>query len=185
MSKNFKSIIRDRYKGRGNCWVKIPKDSFAYTKMIETVSSLNCTEFLKHIEREGFGWVRFSKPSGTESDQYCLFEVRHRGSKIDHPDTILSLPDSVAKTLPLLGNTPVKLELEIDPSFRKTKKQDSVIKRRKSNKLVKLENKDLNQHKAKIEVISEASLTNTTASELRAWEAFLKAEDLLEHSIDY
>ena len=185
MSKNFKSIIRDRYKGRGNCWVKVPNDSPAYEKMVETVSSLDSAEFLKHIEREGFGWIRFSKPSGTETDQYCLFEVRHRGSKIDHPDTILSLTDSVAKTLPLLGNTPVKLELEVDPSFRKETNKNTVIKRRKRNNSDGLESQDLKHRKVKIEVISENSLTNTTAKELKAWEAFLEAEDLLEHSIDY
>ena len=32
MNKNFKKEIRERYRGRGNSWVKVPKESDAYKK---------------------------------------------------------------------------------------------------------------------------------------------------------
>ena len=99
----------------------MPKENEAYERTLEVIQAASASQYFSHIEREGFAWIRFSKPSGTEVDQRCLFEVRYKGSKIDHPDSILDLEDSIAKTLPLLGNTPVKLQLEVEPSQRKQK----------------------------------------------------------------
>ena len=121
MSKNFKNTIRDRYKGRGNCWVKVPQDSSVYNDVITIANSEDGSDYISHVEREGFAWIRFSKPTGSQEKPQAIFEVRKRGSKIDHPDCILILDDSIAKDLPLLGNTPVKLQIEIDPAHRKVK----------------------------------------------------------------
>ena len=185
MSKNFKAKIRDRYKGRGNCWVKVPKDNEAYDKTLEVIQNVNATEYITHIEREGFAWIRFSKPSGSEESPSCLFEVRYKGSKIDHPDSILNISDSIAESLPLLGNTPVKLQLEIEPSKRKAKEVKASIPKRRKSKTSHTFNYNENEAKveARLEVIQEAALTRPTSYELKEWEDFLKAEGLLEYSI--
>ena len=75
--------------------------------------------FLEHVTREGFGWARFSKVEGSESEPVEVFEVRYKGSKIDHPDNLLTVLHKVSKDFPLLGNTPVKLDIEVLPSNRK------------------------------------------------------------------
>ena len=124
MSKNFKNTIRDRYKGRGNCWVKVPQDSSVYNDVITIANTEDGADYISHVEREGFAWIRFSKPTGSQENPQVIFEVRKRGSKIDHPDCILTLDDSLVKDLPLLGNTPVKLQIEVDPANRKQKKEN-------------------------------------------------------------
>ena len=185
MSKNFKARIRDRYKGRGNCWVKLPKESEAYEKALELIQFPDAHEFINHVKREGFVWIRFSKPSGTKDEPRCLFELRYKGSKIDHPDCILDLSDSVAETLPFLGNTPVKLQLEINPSMRKVKQEKPELPKKRKNKKSNMHDIDDNETVVmnRLEVIQEAVLTKPTTHELKEWEAFLKAEDLLEYSI--
>lgn len=190
MSKNFKAEIRERYTGRGNCWVKVPHNSDVYTKMVEAVPSADHSEsFFKHVDREGFGWIRFSKPCGSEDAQYCLFEVRYRGAKLDHPDCVLKLENETAKALPLLGNTPVKLQLEVDPLERKEKKESSPVKRskkltRKSNSIADAGVKDDLNSMRSLEIISEKKLSNASSLELKKWEEFLTAEDLIDFAIE-
>jgi len=186
MSKNFKALIRERYKGRGNCWVKVPKNNDAYSKTLELINNDDAGDYIRHVEREGFAWIRFSKPAGTDDDPRCLFEVRFKGSKIDHPDCILDLPDSIAKCLPLLGNTPVKLQLEIEPEKRKAKQTSNPSpKKRKSKKIGSFSSSftDADHVRTRVESIQEAVLTKPTTGELKEWEEFLKAEGLLEYSI--
>jgi len=186
MSKNFKAKIRDRYKGRGNCWVKVLKDNEVYNRVISVIKDLDANSYISHIEREGFAWIRFSKPSGDESNKRCLFEVRYKGSKLDHPDVILDIEDSLAERLPLLGNTPVKLQLETEPAKRKAKKENTPKpKKRKNARTLNsannvLDNKEIEN---KLESIKEAKLTKATEAELREWELFLKAEGLLDFAI--
>ena len=182
MSKNFKNVIRDRYKGRGNCWVKIPKDSVVYNDVISIANTDDGSDYISHVEREGFAWIRFSKPTGSQEKPQAIFEVRKRGSKIDHPDCILIIDDNIAKDLPLLGNTPVKLQIEIDPANRKVKKENNVPKRRKNKNNVQAQTNEEENHINTVEIIKEAKLTNVTATELKEWEAFLELEGLLENT---
>lgn len=182
MSNNFKNTIRDRYKGRGNCWVKVPQESVVYNEVVEIANTPDGAEYMTHIEREGFAWIRFSKPTGNESNPQVLFEVRKRGSKIDHPDCVITVNDDIAKTLPLLGNTPVKLQIEIDPANRKAKQEKNVPKRRKTksiqNDIEELES----EFQEAVEIVKEAKLTKSTATELKEWEKFLKLEGLLDYT---
>lgn len=183
--KNFKIAIRDRYKGRGNCWVKIPRGLETYDEVLKSLTQFNASEYIENVEREGFAWVRFSKPGGTKSNPECTFEIRFRGSKIDHPDTTLTLDDNLAKELPFLGNTPVKLELEIHPKDRKTKNKSAV--KRNSQKSKNVEGSHACKEEVNIikqvEIIKEEVATKSSSDELREWERFLAAEDLLEFSI--
>ena len=180
MSKNFKNIIRDRYKGRGNCWVKVPKENKVFNEVIEIANTSDGADYICHVEREGFAWIRFSKPTGNENNPQAIFEVRKRGSKIDHPDCIITINDNIAKDLPLLGNTPVKLQIEIDPAKRKVKKENNVPKRRKTSS--KDQDVAVESITNKIEIIKETKLSNASALELKEWERFLELEGLLDYT---
>ena len=183
--KNFKIAIRDRYKGRGNCWVKIPRELETYDEVLKTLTKFNASEYIENVEREGFAWVRFSKPGGTKDNPECIFEIRFRGSKIDHPDSTLTLDDKHAKELPFLGNTPVKLELEIHPKDRKAKSK-SVVKRSRQKSKNVVEGHTCKEEAniiKQVEIIKEEVATKSSSNELREWERFLAAEDLLEFSI--
>lgn len=184
MSKNkFKKQIQEKYKGRGNTWVKIPKDSQAYQSFLSLIP--DCSEgsvFLGHINREGFGWARFSKVEGTESDPVELFEVRYKGSKIDHPENLLKVSHSVSKDFPLLGNTPVKIDIEVLPENRKSKKQLPAFKRKivKNSEEVIEDYQDIEQE---ILIVKEAALTKPSNRELENWYEFLKLNGLYEENV--
>jgi len=185
MSKNnFKKTIQEKYKGRGNTWVKIPLNSKAFTEFSKYIPDNNEGKIFKsHIEREGFGWVRFSKVEGTEKEPLELFEVRYKGSKIDHPNNIMTLPYNISFDLPLLGNTPVKLQLEIDPLKRKEKDIKKTISKRnitKENIEILDENYDIS---TEIKIIKEAILTKPSDRELENWYEFLKLNDLYEDNV--
>ena len=179
MSTNFKAEIRNRYKGRGNCWVKVPAGSPAYQNVIDTISNVDASEYNSHIEREGFAWVRFSKPGGTESKPVAYYEVRYQGSKIDHPDSLICVPDNIAAKLPLLGNTPVKLQLEINPEDRKSEVAKPRLRKSIQNKSKSYVNLEV---KKEVEKIKKVVLTKPTSNELGQWKAFLAEEGLLDYS---
>ena len=181
MSKNkFKKSIQERYKGRGNTWVKVVKGTKAYEifekKLLSIEESLS---FQAHVKREGYGWLRFSKVTGTEGDPYENFELRYKGSKLDHVDCIVSMPYSVSKEMPLLGNTPVKLQIEIDPANRKKKSVSFVRKNASIGEEENIEDKPLEE----IKVIKEAALTKASTKELEEWYEFLKLNGLYEENV--
>ena len=81
----------------------------------------------------------------------------------------------------MLGNTPVKLQIEVDPANRKQKKENNIPKRRKKNSL-QLEEKSEENSVSTVEIIKEAKLTNSSAIELKEWEKFLELEGLLDYT---
>jgi len=181
MSKsNFKKSIQERYKGRGNTWVKVEQDTEAYNIFMSVLNQIeDNNNFVEHIEREGFGWLRFSRVEGDATNPMECFELRYRGSKIDHPDNIVSMPHSVAKEMPLLGNTPVKMQLEISPSNRKQKFSKPSLQKKKEETI---ENVEVNLSE-EVRVIKESVLTKPSNTELENWYNFLKANDLYEDNV--
>lgn len=174
---NFKKVIQDRYKGRGNSWVKVNKENIVYTQLISFISTIedDTSSFVRNIEREGFAWLRFSKASGSEDKPLCVFEVRYQGSKIDHPNCLLEINDSDAESLELLGNTPHKLQLEIKPSERSLKpnKTNTQVKK-------KVEDEDIIE---KVRIIKEATLTKPSNRELENWYNFLRVNNMYEEHV--
>ena len=179
---NFKSTIRDRYKGRGNCWVKVETNSPVYSEIITFLEDKDADNYLSHIEREGFAWLRFSKPTGTPESPKCIFEIRYKGSKIDHPDAILEIDDNIAATLEIIGNTPVKLQLEVDPADRKQKAEKPQPKKRRRSKPNQDEDLQFDVEE-KLVIVKEAALTSATPYEIKEWEDFLREEGLLEETL--
>ena len=184
MSKNsFKKIIQERYKGRGNSWVKVMKNqegSSEIKKLLDAQPKDEVLEYKSHTEREGFFWIRFTKIEGTSNNPLVMFEVRYKGSKIDHPNSTVLIEDKVAQHFSLLGNTPYKLQYEIDPSIRKAKKTNSpkklITNVKSSEEIIEL---DIEKE---IRVIKEASLTKPTDSELEEWYEFLKVNNIYEEN---
>lgn len=191
MGKNsFKANIRDRYKGRGNCWVRIDPDNQVYSKVINVLpkNEPEVQTYISHIEREGFAWVRFSKAEGVENNPITVFEVRYKGSKLDHPDTLLKIPDSEAQSLSLLGNTPVKLQIEVFPSDRKTNNKSQIkatsnVRKRKSKSTQDEASITSEELDIQISQVKETALGKANPYELKAWEKFLEVEGLLDESI--
>lgn len=185
MSKNnFKKDIQQKYKGRGNTWVKIQKDSPSFQQFLNLIPSCNDgILFRQHIDREGFGWARFSRVEGTAISPVELFEVRYKGSKIDQPENILEVSYDISKNFELLGNTPVKLNLEINPENRKEKEFKPSSFTRKTSKSSEEVIEDFQDVVQEIKIIKEAALTKPSTRELENWYEFLKLNGLYEENV--
>ena len=109
------------------------------------------------------------------------YEVRYRGSKFDHPENTITISDSIAKDLPLLGNTPVKLQLEVDPSVRKMKDNKPQLKKKQSE-YVALNQEEKVDIQDRIKTIEKAALSKPTSQELAQWKTFLIEEGLIDYS---
>jgi hypothetical protein len=187
MTKNsFKKIIQERYKGRGNSWVKVMKSqegSAQIQKLLDTLPKDKSAMYIQNTDREGFYWIRFVKAEGSSNESLVRFEVRYKGSKIDHPEFTVVIKDEVAQDFALLGNTPYKLQFEIDPANRKAKKSEHprnfVAKQIKSDDVFDV---DVDVEK-EIRIIKEVSLTKPTNRELEEWYEFLKVNNIYEENV--
>jgi hypothetical protein len=188
LSKNsFKTAIRERYRGRGNSWIKVPAGSETYSQVLNIVKSKSGTQYMSDIEKAGYAWIRYITPSGSVNKPTITCEIRYQGSKIEQPDTTIIIDDNIAKDLPLLGNTPFKLELEekhikpkktkiISPKKKKKKKEKEEI----VNETKRLQETFEEQIAREIDNAKEAALTLPTSQDLIQWKEFLSAEGLLE-----
>jgi hypothetical protein len=117
-----KNQIKNRHKGRGNTWLKIKNDTNAYQKILNIISSVDSKKIVSYFEKAGYAWVRFSK---VNKDDTGMYEIRYRGSKLDHPDCTINLEWKEINSFELLGNTPVKLYLETKESKKEVKTNDN------------------------------------------------------------
>lgn len=188
MSKNsFKAEIRERYRGRGNAWIKVPANTSIYNQVIEIVKSKSETQYITDVESAGYAWIRFVAPSGCTESPLVTCEIRYQGSKVEQPDTVIIIDDNIAKDLPLLGNTPFKLELEekhikpkktkiiVPKKKRKKKEKEEIV-----NETKRLQATFEEQIASEIDNAKEAALTLPTSQDLVQWKEFLAAEGLLE-----
>ncbi|MAJ89949.1 MAG: hypothetical protein CMD08_01565 [Flavobacteriales bacterium] len=184
MSKNsFKKSIQERYKGRGNSWVKVNSDQEGYDDIINHLKKFgdDSKEYISHIERESFAWIRFSKVEGDANNPLVRYEVRFKGSKVDQPESFLIFKHSLTETFDLLGNTPVKLQLEVLPANRK-QTSSKVIRNSNTSGSTKNE-EDIIDLEKEVRIIKEAALTKPTDRELENWYEFLKVNNLYEDNV--
>ncbi len=186
MSKNsFKKSIQERYKGRGNSWVKVSNTQEGYKDIVCHLKKFgdDAKNYISHIEREGFAWIRFSKVEGDANNPLVRYEIRFKGSKIDQPESFLVFKNSLSSTFELLGNTPVKLQLEILPEERKAKA--SSVKSNNRISITKNENNEeyIADIENEVRIIKETALTKPTDSELEKWYEFLKVNNLYEDNV--
>ena len=136
--------IKEKFKGRGNSWLKIDINDELSVNIKEIINDKEeAKNYVKFTNREGFYWVRYKK---TLSD-HSLFEVRYRGCLIDHPDELLSIPNEKVLKLSLLGNTPKKMQLEeevksVTESKKVLKKKELSKSKIKSNEKYKAMSND-------------------------------------------
>ena len=112
---------------------------------------------------------------GDQDNPLTMFEVRIKGSKIDQPEYEIEIPDQYVSSLELLGNTPLKLQLETEEKVFKSSSN-------KNTKVDSIVNDNDEKLEYEVKVIKEAALTKPTDNELREWYRFLKANDLYEES---
>mgnify|MGYP001390078116 CR=1 FL=1 len=174
---NIKKEIKNKHKGRGNSWLKIPNNTQTYKDIISLISPIeNSNKILSCYERESYAWIRFSKVS---KNNMGIYEVRYLGSKLDHPDCTIELSHDLINAFELLGNTPVKLQIEIDPKDRvvknkdpllktniKTKKSLSSLKTSKDNNDI---SDDINSLRSKIKNLQYVKPEKSTEKELSEW----------------
>ena len=108
-----------QFSGRGAKWIKL--EGRLLRHLNEQLDAWaedgdNVDSYKSYIEKAGFGWVRYSGPRGTESEQELAFEVRIGGSKIDHPKHLIKfsqlLWDQKEDQHSVLGGTPFGMNLE-------------------------------------------------------------------------
>lgn len=148
--KSIKAEIRDKFSGKGNAWIKIPKSSIAYSIVDEKLNqNIELTSKIKQCFIDaGFAWLRFAKPGESTINPTVLFELRFQGSKIDHPDFLVEIPYEQCKNLNSLGTTPFKLKLEnlienedINTEVKEIK--EKTISRQDKKDILKEENIDI------------------------------------------
>tara|TARA_Y200000002_G_scaffold376982_1_gene381787 strand:- start:3930 stop:4493 length:564 start_codon:yes stop_codon:yes gene_type:complete len=187
MSKNsFKKTIQERYKGRGNSWVKVMKDQEGASQIknaLNTIKNNEADVYKEHTTREGFYWIRFSKVEGTSEQPKTRFEIRYKGCKEDHPDFTVVFDDTIAKEFILLGNTPFKLQLESSPKDRKPTKIDIIRKLRPKNNSKDIVDDIEIDLEEEVKIIKEAVLTKPSDKELEKWYEFLKINNLYEENV--
>lgn len=167
---NKKNQIKNRHKGRGNTWLKIDKESNVYKRILDIIKPLESSNIISFFEKSGYGWIRFSKVNKDDTGRY---EIRYRGSKLDHPDCTINLSLEEINSFVLLGNTPVKLFLETN----EVKKE--VIKKPKSKIIKKLKNKsivevDTTNIKERMNKIRNVKPIKSTQQELDMWNKWCK-----------
>ena len=110
---SWKISQKSHFGGRGAKWVRVEGE--LYQKLLERIEELKDFDFsnlLEHFNTAGFGWIRYSKPVGTDNQQQAAFEIRWAGSKVDCPKSLFIISSDDAVNLTRLGATPFKLGLE-------------------------------------------------------------------------
>ena len=136
---NWKQTYCSRYKGRGNSWIKIPYSSPA-SKMIKKKlvsfkeKGLEVSDYIKFCDRKSFYWIRYHNVIGTKDNPFVSFQIRFRGSKIDHKNNLITIPAKISSRFDLLGNTPHKLKLELSNKEMLEMKENTSIISKKSEK---------------------------------------------------
>ena len=118
---NWKFDYTGKYKGRGNCWVKILYSSPVSKVISKKLNSfkekgLDISNYVSYCDRQSFYWLRYHKVIGTKDNPFIVYEIRINGSKLDHKENLITIPAKIASKFPLLGNTPHKLNLEASDS---------------------------------------------------------------------
>lgn len=104
---------KSHFGGRGAKWVRIEGENLdKLNERMEELTEFDFSNLKEHFTNAGFGWVRYSKPYGTESSPQAAFEIRWAGSKIDCPKSLFILNQEAAFNLVKMGATPFKLGLE-------------------------------------------------------------------------
>lgn len=112
--KTVKSEIRNKFVGKGNAWIKIPVTHISYKRVLIKLNEkeIETQNIRQCFEKAGYAWLRFNKPGDSNIIPSIIFELRYKGSKINHQDFLLEIPYQEIYDVQHLGSTPFKLKLE-------------------------------------------------------------------------
>ena len=115
----WRSEQKAQFSGRGAKWIKLTGPLMDMVKVqlgIFEKDGDDVSGYMSWINKEGYAWVRYSGPRGTEEAQELAFEVRIGGSKIDHPKHLIRFTqliwDQMEENRSVLGGTPFGMSLE-------------------------------------------------------------------------
>lgn len=110
---DWRSELNDRFGGRGAKWVKV-----SIEEVTPTLASLGESEdvvsYVSWIEAAGYAWIRFKGPRVVDGQHMAAFEVRTKGSTINHPEQLHYVPVvELDERIELMGTTPYAAKLEV------------------------------------------------------------------------
>lgn len=166
--------ISKRFKGRGAKWFFVSLENIEPTLKKFESDCVVCETYRKNITKLGKAWIRFSGTRIRNGNKCAAFEVRTKGSTIDHPKQLhLVCIDDLDSVIEIMPGTPKALKLEEDSA---PKPYNHVKNKTKEDKQILLSEKD------------EVELPNSpNSNDPEDWEAFLEAEGLVdfENDVDY
>ena len=108
-----------QFAGRGAKWIKLTGPLMDMVKVqlgLFEKDGDNVENYRRWINNEGYAWVRYSGPRGTEDAQELAFEVRIDGSRLDHPKHLIRFTTQMWNDLSgdwhELGGTPFGKNIE-------------------------------------------------------------------------
>lgn len=140
--KSIKCLIRERFVGKGNAWVKIPTNHMSYKRILNKLNEIpDQTQLIKTcFENANFAWLRFCKPGSSNKIPTIVFELKYKGSKSEASDLLVEIPYDETHDIKALGSTPFKLNLEelIYSKINSNDETNKTINSKKENETNKL-----------------------------------------------
>lgn len=110
---DWRSVLKAKFGGRGAKWVKLPVNKIEATLDKFDNDGIDTSDYREFINKEGYAWIRFSGPRIDNGVQAAAFEVRTKGSTIDHPKQLHYIPTAeLDNVIEPLGGTPHSKKLE-------------------------------------------------------------------------
>ena len=112
---NWRDDLKARFSGKGAKWVLVSLGEISETITQLEADGVDCDDYKTFTELKGAAWIRFSGPRlDSNNQQAAAFEVRTKGSKIDHPKQLHFIPLSVLdETIRPMEGTPHSLKFEV------------------------------------------------------------------------
>ena len=112
---NWRDELKARFSGKGAKWVLVSLGEISETITQLEADGVDCDDYKTFTELKGAAWIRFSGPRlDSNNQQAAAFEVRTKGSKIDHPKQLHFIPLSVLdETIRPMEGTPHSLKFEV------------------------------------------------------------------------
>ena len=107
--------LKAKFSGKGAKWVLVALGEINPTITRFESEGIDCDSYKTFIEAKGGAWIRFAGPRIAMGQNCAAFEVRTKGSKIDHPKQLHFIPVSVLdETIrPMKDGTPHSLKFEV------------------------------------------------------------------------
>ena len=111
----WRDELKARFSGKGAKWVLVSLGEISETITQLEADGVDCDDYKTFTELKGAAWIRFSGPRlDSNNQQAAAFEVRTKGSKIDHPKQLHFIPLSVLdETIRPMEGTPHSLKFEV------------------------------------------------------------------------